>query len=117
MIIIIWKLLLIENVSKFNLKKLQWNDLKPLKNKQSWWLKEVINIVKKDEDKKFEQIYNKNDSNNNKLNRYYIINADLNYYKLKSYNKLEELQTNFIKLIIYSYYFCCDIFILNNKLY
>ena len=62
-------------------------------------------------------MYNKNNNNNNKLNRYYIININFNYYKLKPYNKLKESQTNFIKLIIYNCHFCCNIFILNNKLY
>ena len=62
-------------------------------------------------------MYNKNNNNNNKLNKYYIININFNYYKLELYNKLKELQVNFIKLITYNCHFCYNIFILNNKLY
>ena len=45
------------------------------------------------------------------------MNINLNYYKLKSYNKLKEPQINLTELIIYNCYFCCNMFILNNKLY
>ena len=74
-------------------------------------------MAEEDEDEKFKQIYNKDNSDNDKLNRYYVINTDLNYYKLESYNKLEELQANLAELITYSCHFCCDTFILNNKLH
>ena len=36
-------------------------------------------------------MYNKNNNNNNKLNKYYITNINLNYYKLELYNELKEL--------------------------
>ena len=62
-------------------------------------------------------MHNKDNNNNDEPDRYYIVNINLNYYKLKPYNEPEESQINFTELIIYNCCFCCNTFILNNKLY
>ena len=36
-------------------------------------------------------MYNKDNNNNNKPNKYYIINTNFNYYKLKLYNESKKL--------------------------
>ena len=74
-------------------------------------------MVEEDEDEKFRQMHNKDDSNNDELNRYYVVNADLDYYELEPYNELEESQVNLAELITYNCRFCRNMFILNNKLY
>ena len=74
-------------------------------------------MAEENENEKFGQMYNKDNSDNDKPDEYYVANTDLNYYKLEPYNELEELQTNLTELITYNYHFCRNTFILNNKLH
>ena len=111
------KPLLIENASKFDSKKPRRNDSRPPKGKQSWRPKGAANMAEEDEDEKFGQMHDKDDSDNDEPDGYYVANADLDYYEPEPYNEPEEPQANLAELMTYSCRFCRDTFISNNKLH